>query len=138
MWVSSYLFLGHPFILHYNPTLIRFKVRLLESFSSFEVLLIRLQSPLCKARILKILESFFYYFWDTWLDFFYVQYIGGVVEGIWTPSTSLECNKNLQNEHDLPSKNGKFSLNMVFFGIFWTPFFSKGAHQIFLVLMIFC
>ena len=58
MWVSPYLFLGHPFILHYNPTLIRFKVRWLEHFSSFEVLLIRLQSPLCKARILKILGSF--------------------------------------------------------------------------------
>ena len=138
MWVSSYSFLGHPFILHYNPTLIRFKVRWLEHFSSFEVLLIRLQSPLCKARILKILGFFLIIFGTPGWIFFYVQYIGGVVEGIWTPSTSLECNKNLQNEHDLPSKNGKFSLNMVFFGIFWTPFFSKGAHQIFLVLMIFC
>ena len=58
-YVSFSLFIfGTPFYFTLQSNFLRFKIRWLEHFSLFEVLLIRLQSPLCKARILKNLGSF--------------------------------------------------------------------------------
>ena len=79
---------------------------------------------LCKARTLKFSGSLLIIF-GTPCSSFFVKYILGVVEGVWNSNHSLSYDMNLQNVHDLPTKNGKFSLNVIIFGIFGHPLSKK-------------